>query len=61
MLFHDGCGLDVISLLKQRRPDVRAIMLTGYGNIATTVKAVKLRAIDYRSTTAHKDGCNAQP
>jgi DNA-binding NtrC family response regulator len=47
MRFHDGCGLDVISFLKQQRPDVRAIILTGYGNIATAVKATKLGAVDY--------------
>ena len=34
MRLHDGCGLDVISLLKQQQPDVRAIILTGYGNIS---------------------------
>src|SRR5437868_15407970 len=32
-----GNGLDVIVALKQRRPDARAIILTGYGNIATAV------------------------
>ena len=44
MRLDDGCGLDVISALKQQRPDARAIILTGYGNIATAVKAVKLGA-----------------
>jgi two-component system response regulator RegA len=29
------------------RPDARAIILTGYGNIATAVNAVKLGAVDY--------------
>jgi two-component system response regulator RegA len=43
----DGCGLDVISALKYQQPDARAIILTGYGNIATAVRAVKLGAIDY--------------
>jgi two-component system, response regulator RegA len=55
MRFHDGCGLDVISLLKQQRPDVRAIILTGYGNIATAVKAVKLGAVDYLMKPADAD------
>jgi two-component system, response regulator RegA len=55
MRFHDGCGLDVISLLKRQRPDVRAIILTGYGNIATAVKAVKLGAIDYLLKPADAD------
>lgn len=43
----DGNGLDVVSALKRQRPDARAIILTGYGNIATAVTAVKLGAIDY--------------
>src|SRR5262249_18518161 len=42
MRLEDGNGLDVISALKRRRPDARAIILTGYGNIATAVNAVKL-------------------
>jgi two-component system, response regulator RegA len=55
MRFHEGCGLDVISLLKQQRPEVSAIILTGYGNIATAVKAVKLGAIDYLLKPADAD------
>jgi two-component system, response regulator RegA len=47
MRLKDGCGLDVISALKQQRPDGRAIILTGYGNIATAVSAVRLGAHDY--------------
>jgi two-component system response regulator RegA len=43
----DGNGLDVISAIKKRRPEARAIILTGYGNIATAVNAVKLGAVDY--------------
>src|ERR1700684_1973870 len=42
MRLGDGNGLDVISALKRRRPDARALILTGYGNIATAVNAVKL-------------------
>ena len=47
MRLADGNGLDVISALKSRRPEARAIVLTGYGNIATAVNAVKLGAVDY--------------
>src|SRR5262249_25791433 len=47
MRLGDGNGLDVISALKRRRPDARAIILTGYGNIATAVNAVKMGAVDY--------------
>src|SRR3954447_16396195 len=31
MRLGDGNGLDVVSALKRRRPDARAIVLTGYG------------------------------
>ena len=55
MRLNDGNGLDVISALKQRRPDARAIILTGYGNIATAVNAVKLGAVDYLAKPANAD------
>ena len=35
----DGNGLDLVSALKRKRPDARAIVLTGYGNIATAADA----------------------
>ena len=53
--FAVGSGLDVISALKQRRPDARGIVLTGYDNIATAVTAVKLGAVDYMSKPADAD------
>jgi len=55
MRLDDGNGLDVISALKSRRPDARAIILTGYGNIATAVNAVKLGAVDYLAKPADAD------
>jgi two-component system, response regulator RegA len=51
----DGSGLDVVAALKQRRPDARAIILTGYGDIATAVRAVRLGAIDYLTKPADAD------
>ena len=51
----DGNGLDVVSALKLQRPDARAIVLTGYGNIATAVTAVKMGAVDYLSKPADAD------
>ena len=51
----DGSGLDVISRLKERRPDARGVILTGYGNIATAVTAVKLGAFDYLAKPADAD------
>jgi two-component system response regulator RegA len=55
MRLADGNGLDVISALKSRRPEARAIVLTGYGNIATAVNAVKLGAVDYLAKPVDAD------
>ena len=55
MRLGDGKGVDVIVALKQRRPDARAVILTGYGNIATAVNAVKVGAVDYLSKPADAD------
>ena len=48
----DGNGLDVVETLRERRPDCRVVVLTGYGAIATAVAAVKIGAIDYLSKPA---------
>ena len=59
MRLADGNGLDVISELKRRRPDARGIILTGYGNIATAVTAVKMGAFDYLAKPADADDIDA--
>jgi len=51
----DGSGLDVVSALREHRPDIRAVILTGYGNIATAVAAVKAGAVDYLPKPADAD------
>lgn len=51
----DGNGLDVVLALKRERPDARVIVLTGYGNIATAVTAVKMGAVDYLAKPADAD------
>lgn len=48
----DGNGLDVVEVLRERRPDCRIVVLTGYGAIATAVAAVKIGASDYLSKPA---------
>lgn len=48
----DGNGLDVVETLRERRPDSRIVVLTGYGAIATAVAAVKFGATDYLSKPA---------
>jgi two-component system response regulator RegA len=55
MRLGDGNGLDVVSAIREKREDCRAIILTGYGNIATAVTAVKLGAIDYLAKPADAD------
>jgi len=51
----DGSGLDVVSALRSARPQARIVVLTGYGNIATAVAAVKAGAVDYLPKPADAD------
>jgi len=55
MRLDDGNGLDVVAELAKVRADARTIVLTGYGNIATAVSAVKLGAVDYLAKPADAD------
>ena len=55
----DGSGLDIVRALQRARPDVRIIVLTGYGNIATAVAAVKAGAVDYLPKPADADAVMA--
>ena len=48
----DGNGLDVVEILRSKRPDCRIVVLTGDGAIATAVAAVKIGATDYLSKPA---------
>jgi len=55
MRLGDGNGLDVVAAIREKRDDSRMIILTGYGNIATAVTAVKLGAVDYLAKPADAD------
>jgi two-component system response regulator RegA len=55
MRLEDGSGLSVVEAVRNTRPDAKIIMLTGYGNIATAVAAVKAGAVDYLSKPADAD------
>jgi two-component system response regulator RegA len=55
MRLGDGNGLDVVAAIRDKREDARTVILTGYGNIATAVTAVKLGAVDYLSKPADAD------
>ncbi len=55
----DGSGLDVVKALRKARPSARVVILTGYGNIATAVAAVKVGALDYLPKPADADAVEA--
>jgi len=55
----DGNGLEVVPVLRAARPEARIIVLTGYGNIASAVAAVKQGAVDYLSKPADADAIEA--
>ncbi len=55
MRLEDGNGLKVVEAISEVRPGARIVMLTGYGNIATAVAAVKAGAVDYLSKPADAD------
>ncbi|QQS15091.1 MAG: ActR/PrrA/RegA family redox response regulator transcription factor [Rhodospirillales bacterium] len=59
MRLGDGSGLELVSALRKSRPDIRIVMLTGYGNIATAVAAVKEGALDYLAKPADADAIEA--
>jgi two-component system response regulator RegA len=56
---NDGSGLDIVGVLREARPGARIVMLTGYGNIATAVAAVKAGAVDYLAKPTDADQVEA--
>jgi two-component system response regulator RegA len=55
MRLEDGNGLSVVEAIRAVRPEARVVMLTGYGNIASAVAAVKAGAVDYLPKPADAD------
>jgi two-component system, response regulator RegA len=51
----DGSGIDLVKKLRDLHPRVRIVILTGYGNIATAVAAIKAGAVDYLAKPADAD------
>lgn len=49
----DGDGLAIISELRKLNPNSKSIILTGFGNIANAVSAIKLGAVDYLAKPAN--------
>ena len=55
MRLEDGSGLELIKKIKEISPATKSLLLTGYGNIATAVAAIKTGAIDYLPKPAEID------
>ena len=55
MRLEDGSGLELIKKIKEISPKTKSLLLTGYGNIATAVAAIKTGAIDYLPKPAEID------
>lgn len=51
----DGSGIELVRKLRELHPKIRIVILTGYGNIATAVSAVKAGAVDYLAKPADAD------
>lgn len=51
----DGSGLELVGTLREFSPDMRVVIVTGYGNIATAVAAVKAGAVDYLAKPVDAD------
>jgi two-component system response regulator RegA len=49
------CGMTLIGPLKRVQPEVRIVVTTGYGSIATAVAAIKLGAVHYLTKPVDAD------
>lgn len=50
-----GSGLALVERLKQRNPQMRIVVLTGFASVATAVEAIKLGAVHYLPKPADAD------
>ena len=55
MRLEDGSGLELVKEIQKISPSTRSLLLTGYGNIATAVAAIKSGAVDYLPKPAEID------
>lgn len=51
----ESSGLELIEAIRKLAPDMKLVMLTGYGSIATAVDAVRLGACNYLTKPANAD------
>jgi two-component system response regulator RegA len=50
-----GNGLSLIAPLRERHPEIRILLLTGYASIATAIEAIKLGATHYLAKPSSGD------
>ena len=43
----EGSGLDLVSMLRQQRPEIICIMMTAYSSVQTAIEALQEGAYDY--------------
>lgn len=55
MRLEKGNGLQVVAALTSLRPDARSIVVTGFGNLANAVSAMRLGAFDYLAKPVDPD------
>jgi two-component system response regulator RegA len=55
----DGNGLELVKLLRSFIPKLRIVLLTGYGNIASAVMAIKAGAVDFLPKPVEPDRLKA--
>ena len=46
-------GIEVLNVIKQNQPLLPVIMLTGHGDVALTIKAIQLGAVDFIEKPIH--------
>lgn len=51
----DKNGLDLVPILREKHAEIKVVVLTGYGNIASAVNAIKVGAVDYLAKPADPD------
>jgi len=50
-----GSGLDLLADLRETLPEIEAVVLTGYGSVATAVEAMRLGAVNFLAKPADAD------
>ena len=49
MMLPDMDGMEILSTIKEKMPDTRVIVITGYSTLTNALEAMKLGAADYLS------------